>query len=83
MKIVSGKNKVEAALKMIQFIVQDTKLITTFDMNKSDDLDLAILFALIKTSSELDKQLRLALTWDRSDIAEAKIFRQGKQVKPG
>ncbi|CAH8537466.1 unnamed protein product [Schistosoma bovis] len=82
LKIVSGKNKVEAALKMIQFIVQDTKLITTFDMNKSDDLDLAILFALIKTSSELDKQLRLALTWDRSDIAEAKIFRQGKQVKP-
>ncbi|CAI2728827.1 unnamed protein product [Schistosoma spindalis] len=82
LKIVSGKNKVEAALKMIQLIVQDTKLITTFDMNKSDDLDLAILFALIKTSSELDKQLRLALTWDRSDIAEAKIFRQGKQVKP-
>uniref|UniRef100_A0A094ZK28 Transient receptor potential cation channel subfamily M member 6 n=1 Tax=Schistosoma haematobium TaxID=6185 RepID=A0A094ZK28_SCHHA len=82
LKIVSGKNKIEAALKMIQFIVQDTKLITTFDMNKSDDLDLAILFALIKTSSELDKQLRLALTWDRSDIAEAKIFRQGKQVKP-
>ncbi|XP_018644719.1 transient receptor potential cation channel,subfamily m, member, putative [Schistosoma mansoni] len=82
LKIVSGKNKVEAALKMIQLIVKDTKLITTFDMNKSDDLDLAILFALIKTSSELDKQLRLALTWDRCDIAEAKIFRQGKQVKP-
>ncbi|KAK4471947.1 hypothetical protein MN116_005327 [Schistosoma mekongi] len=82
LKPVSGKNKIEAALKMIQFIVQDTKLITTFDMNKSDDLDLAILYALIKTSSELDKQLELALTWDRSDIAEAKIFRQGKQVNP-
>ncbi|CAH8543714.1 unnamed protein product [Heterobilharzia americana] len=81
-KPVSGRNKVDAALKMIEVIVKDTKLITTFDMNKSDDLDLAILFALIKTSSELDKQLELALTWDRSDIAEAKIFRQGKQVNP-
>nr|CAH8850615.1 unnamed protein product [Trichobilharzia regenti] len=81
-KPVSGRNKVEAALKMIEFIVKDTTLITTFDMNKSDDLDLAILFALIKTSSELDKQLELALTWDRSDIARAKIFRQAKQVNP-
>ncbi|KAK4471440.1 hypothetical protein MN116_004868 [Schistosoma mekongi] len=73
--------KVDAALKMIELIVQNTNLITTFDMNKSNDLDLAILFSLIKTSSDLEKQLKLAFTWKRSDIAREKIFQQGKQLK--
>lgn len=68
---------------MIIEIIQDPKLITIFDMNQSDDLDLAILFALIKTNSQITVQLDLAFTWDRSDIAEEKIFRQGVRVGPG
>ncbi|KAH8876251.1 Transient receptor potential cation channel trpm [Schistosoma japonicum] len=75
--------KVDAALKMIEFIVRNKNLITTFDMNTSNDLDLAILFSLIKTSSDLEKQLKLAFTWKRSDIAREKIFQQGKQLKQG
>ena len=46
-------------------------------MNKQEGLDSAILSALLKGrgASNLD-QLKLALTWDRSDIAEEKIFSQ-------
>ncbi|KAF8569225.1 hypothetical protein P879_02586 [Paragonimus westermani] len=79
---VSGAKKVKEAIEMISEIVHDPKLITTFDMNKSDDLDLAILYALIKTNSCLTTQLKLAFTWDRSDIAEEKIFQQGARVDP-
>ncbi|VDO59149.1 unnamed protein product [Schistosoma margrebowiei] len=77
---ISGTaSKVDSAIKMIEFIVQNDKLITTFDMNHSNDLDLAILYSLIKTSSNLDKQLELAFTWKRSDIARDIIFQQGNQ----
>ncbi|KAF5404942.1 Transient receptor potential cation channel subfamily M member 6 [Paragonimus heterotremus] len=79
---VSGAKKVKEAIEMIVEIVHDPKLITTFDMNKSDDLDLAILYSLIKTNSCLTTQLKLAFTWDRSDIAEEKIFQQGARVDP-
>ncbi|KAF7257106.1 hypothetical protein EG68_05898 [Paragonimus skrjabini miyazakii] len=79
---VSGAKKVKEAIEMIAEIVHDPKLITTFDMNKSDDLDLAILYSLIKTNSCLTTQLKLAFTWDRSDIAEEKIFQQGARVDP-
>ncbi|KAA3674243.1 transient receptor potential cation channel subfamily M member 3 [Paragonimus westermani] len=79
---VSGAKKLKEAIEMISEIVHDPKLITTFDMNKSDDLDLAILYALIKTNSCLTTQLKLAFTWDRSDIAEEKIFQQGARVDP-
>uniref|UniRef100_A0A183AFB2 LSDAT_euk domain-containing protein n=1 Tax=Echinostoma caproni TaxID=27848 RepID=A0A183AFB2_9TREM len=79
---ISGKAKADSALEMIIEILRDPKLITTFDMNKSDDLDLAILFALIKTNSRINTQLELAFTWNRSDIAEEKIFRQGVRVEP-
>lgn len=77
---ISGTpSKVDSAIKMIEFIVQNESLITTFDMNQSNDLDLAILFSLIKTSSNADKQLELAFAWKRSDIAREKIFQQGYQ----
>ncbi|VDP68570.1 unnamed protein product [Schistosoma curassoni] len=77
---ISGTpSKVDSAIEMIEFIVQNDRLITTFDMNHSNDLDLAILYSLIKTSSNLDKQLELAFTWKRSDIARDIIFQQGNQ----
>lgn len=50
-------------------------------MNKDNSLDMAILSALLKakpnsTTTQLLEQLKLALTWNRSDIAEEKIFSQ-------
>ncbi|TPP58044.1 putative transient receptor potential cation channel subfamily m member [Fasciola gigantica] len=77
-----SRDEKEIALEMIIEIIQDPKLITIFNMNQSDDLDLAILFALIKTNSQITTQLELAFTWDRSDIAEEKVFRQGVRVGP-
>ncbi|CAH8547615.1 unnamed protein product [Heterobilharzia americana] len=73
--------KVHDIVKMIEFIVQKTQLITIFDMSQSSDLDLAILSALIKASSNSDKQLELAFTWERSHILEEKIFREGQKIK--
>lgn len=81
---ISGTaSKVDSAIEMIEFIVQNDRLITTFDMNHSNDLDLAILYSLIKTSSNIDKQLELAFTWKRSDIARDIIFQQGNQFDQG
>nr|XP_034329514.1 transient receptor potential cation channel subfamily M member-like 2 isoform X1 [Crassostrea gigas] len=57
-------------------------LINIFPMNKHEDLDIAILTALLNSegaenSDEIRKnQLKLALTWDRADIAQEEIFRE-------
>ena len=50
-------------------------------MNKHDELDLAILSVLLKSHSGADKyrrdhQLKLALMWNRVDIAREEIFRE-------
>nr|CAH8850050.1 unnamed protein product [Trichobilharzia regenti] len=74
-------DKVSDALGMIYTIVRNPELITTFDMNHSDDFDLAILSALIKVSPYVEKQLQLAFTWGRSDIAQEKIFRKGRPIR--
>lgn len=54
---------------------------TVFNMNKADELDLAILSVLLKAQAGGDEQqrlsqLKLALTWDRVDIAQEEIFRE-------
>ncbi|VEL23208.1 unnamed protein product [Protopolystoma xenopodis] len=67
-------DKATEAFQLIEIIVQDPRLINTFDMKGSDDLDAAILYALIKTSSEVENQLELALSWNRVDIAQDKII---------
>nr|CAH8824499.1 unnamed protein product [Trichobilharzia regenti] len=73
-------HNINQAIKMIECIVQNAELVTIFDLNQSSDFDLAILYALIKTSSNLEKQLELAFTWDRCDIAQDKIFQQSKSI---
>ena len=50
-------------------------------MNKAEDLDMAILSVLLKAHAGGDEiqrltQLKLALTWDRVDIAQEEIFRE-------
>ncbi|ELT87598.1 hypothetical protein CAPTEDRAFT_226576 [Capitella teleta] len=58
---------------------ENENLITVFDMNKNEEFDLAILSALLKGQGAIDTkqlhdQLKLAITWNRCDIAEEKIF---------
>ncbi|XP_052773611.1 transient receptor potential cation channel subfamily M member-like 2 [Mya arenaria] len=70
----------------VQICCKNPDLMTVFNMNKHDELDLAILSVLLKKNSGADKhvgdtnqrlnQLRLALTWNRVDIAQEEIFRE-------
>ena len=58
-----------------------------FNINKHEDLDLAILSVLLKAHSGGDEtqrltQLKLALTWNRVDIAQEEIFREDVLWKP-
>uniref|UniRef100_A0A1I8IF01 LSDAT_euk domain-containing protein n=1 Tax=Macrostomum lignano TaxID=282301 RepID=A0A1I8IF01_9PLAT len=87
--------KVDENMSMLLEIVQKEKLITVFDMNRSDDLDLAILSALLKESvlifpihllvmdakrlDDYKQQLQLSMTWNRPDIAAEKIFTEEHQ----
>uniref|UniRef100_A0A8C4LLN3 non-specific serine/threonine protein kinase n=1 Tax=Equus asinus asinus TaxID=83772 RepID=A0A8C4LLN3_EQUAS len=61
-------------------------LITIFDPDseESQDLDLAILTALLKgTNLSASEQLNLAMAWDRVDIAKKHILIYGQHWKPG
>ncbi|XP_050015899.1 transient receptor potential cation channel subfamily M member 6 isoform X2 [Alexandromys fortis] len=60
--------------------------ITIFDADSEEhqDLDLAILTALLKgTSLSVSEQLNLAIAWDRVDIAKKHILIYGQHWKPG
>uniref|UniRef100_UPI00398E70EC transient receptor potential cation channel subfamily M member 2 n=1 Tax=Pristiophorus japonicus TaxID=55135 RepID=UPI00398E70EC len=77
--------------KKIQDIIRMQELLTVFRAEKSrnDELDVAILQALFKASSfrghqgqeTLDHQLKLAVTWNRVDIAKSNIFTEDKEWK--
>ncbi|EGW00527.1 Transient receptor potential cation channel subfamily M member 6 [Cricetulus griseus] len=60
--------------------------ITIFDAESEEhqDLDLAILTALLKgTNLSISEQLNLAMAWDRMDIAKKHILIYGQHWKPG
>uniref|UniRef100_G3UN58 Uncharacterized protein n=1 Tax=Loxodonta africana TaxID=9785 RepID=G3UN58_LOXAF len=60
--------------------------ITIFDADSEEqqDLDLAILTALLKgTNLSASEQLNLAMAWDRMDIAKKQILIYGQHWKPG
>jgi hypothetical protein len=58
--------------------------ITVFDIGKNQDLDLAILSALLKgRSARPIDQLQLALKWNRVDVAVEKLFTDTDLYQPG
>ncbi|KAI4893011.1 hypothetical protein NFI96_027337 [Prochilodus magdalenae] len=77
--------------KKIQDIVRMRQLLTVFciDEEKNSDLDVAILQAFLKASRNGDsvgkrnreRQLELAVAWNRVDIAESEIFTEESQWK--
>ncbi|XP_041056739.1 transient receptor potential cation channel subfamily M member 2 isoform X2 [Carcharodon carcharias] len=87
-----SEQKIISWTKKIQDIVRMRELLTVFRAEKSrnDELDVAILQALLKASSlrgqqgqeNLDHQLKLAVAWNRVDIAKSNIFTDDKQWKP-
>uniref|UniRef100_A0A8C2K394 Transient receptor potential cation channel, subfamily M, member 2 n=1 Tax=Cyprinus carpio TaxID=7962 RepID=A0A8C2K394_CYPCA len=70
--------------KKIQDIIRMSHLLTVFhiDEDKNSDVDVAILQALLKVPKSdehaarqsLERQLELAVAWNRVDIAESEIF---------
>ncbi|XP_062389510.1 transient receptor potential cation channel subfamily M member 2-like [Sardina pilchardus] len=76
-----SKDKVNEWTNKIQNIIRMPHLLTVFRMekNKNSDLDVAILQAFLKASrteenTGWEKQLKLAMNWNRVDIAEREIF---------
>ncbi|XP_045632328.1 transient receptor potential cation channel subfamily M member 2 isoform X6 [Ursus americanus] len=78
--------------KKIQDIVRKRQLLTIFREGKDgqEDMDVAILQALLKASrshdyfghENWDHQLKLAVAWNRVDIARSEIFSDERQWKP-
>ncbi|XP_059865742.1 transient receptor potential cation channel subfamily M member 2 [Delphinus delphis] len=78
--------------KKIQDIVRRRQLLTVFREGKDgqQDVDVAILQALLKASrshdhfghENWDHQLKLAVAWNRVDIARSEIFTDERQWKP-
>ncbi|KAE8299410.1 hypothetical protein D5F01_LYC01805 [Larimichthys crocea] len=74
--------------KTIQDIIRMSHLLTIFRVGPDNqgDVDVAILQALLKASrtSEslgIERQLQLAIAWNRADIAETEIFTEDSQWK--
>ncbi|KAL9966190.1 hypothetical protein ACROYT_G024228 [Oculina patagonica] len=69
--------------KMIEQVLEDEKMISIYrlddETNISQDIDLAILKALLKANSSSPLvQLNLALAWNRIDVAKSEIFTEEK-----
>ncbi|XP_054544865.1 transient receptor potential cation channel subfamily M member 6 isoform X2 [Talpa occidentalis] len=63
---------------------RDSITIFDADSEESQDLDLAILTALLKgTNLSASEQLNLAMAWDRVDIAKKHILIYGQHWQPG
>ncbi|XP_055463196.1 transient receptor potential cation channel subfamily M member 2 isoform X2 [Psammomys obesus] len=86
------ENQIVEWTKKIQDIVRRRQLLTIFREGKDgqQDVDVAILQALLKASRSLDHfghenwdhQLKLAVAWNRVDIARSEIFTDEWQWKP-
>ncbi|XP_041432693.1 transient receptor potential cation channel subfamily M member 2 isoform X2 [Xenopus laevis] len=86
------EQKIADWTKKIQDIMRHNQLLTVFQVDKDDqhDIDVAILQALLKASlghdhqghENWDHQLKLAVAWNRVDIARSDIFTDELQWKP-
>ncbi|CAI9558338.1 unnamed protein product, partial [Staurois parvus] len=86
------EDKIVELTKQIQDIMRHSQLLTIFQADKDDqhNIDDAIIQALLKASLRLDQQghenwehqLKLAVAWNRVDIARSEIFTDDHQWKP-
>uniref|UniRef100_A0A8C6XGJ8 Transient receptor potential cation channel subfamily M member 2 n=1 Tax=Naja naja TaxID=35670 RepID=A0A8C6XGJ8_NAJNA len=86
------ENKIVEWTKKIQDIVRNKQLLTIFREGKDgqQDIDVAILQAMLKASrchdhfghENWDYQLKLAVAWNRVDIARSEIFTEDHEWKP-
>ncbi|XP_042315429.1 transient receptor potential cation channel subfamily M member 2 isoform X2 [Sceloporus undulatus] len=86
------ESKIVEWTKKIQDIVRNRQLLTIFREGKDgqQDVDVAILQAMLKASryrdhfghENWDHQLKLAVAWNRVDIARSEIFTDDHEWKP-
>ncbi|XP_062832545.1 transient receptor potential cation channel subfamily M member 2 isoform X1 [Anolis carolinensis] len=86
------ERKIVEWTKKIQDIVRNRQLLTIFREGKDgqQDIDVAILQAMLKASryrdhfghENWDHQLKLAVAWNRVDIARSEIFTDDHEWKP-
>ncbi|XP_029463786.1 transient receptor potential cation channel subfamily M member 2 [Rhinatrema bivittatum] len=86
------ENQIVEWTKKIQDIIRRSQLLTIYreDKDGQHDVDVAILQALLKASrshdhqghENWDHQLKLAVAWNRVDIARSEIFTDELQCKP-
>ncbi|XP_072177786.1 transient receptor potential cation channel subfamily M member-like 2 [Diadema setosum] len=77
--------EMDEILLAINDCMADENLLTVFEMQKGEhtDLDLAILTALLKLQAVTPiNQLSLALSWNRVDVAESRIFTDDVSLPP-
>ncbi|XP_045189390.2 transient receptor potential cation channel subfamily M member-like 2 isoform X2 [Mercenaria mercenaria] len=82
------EDKVNPIKESVKICCQNADLMIIFNMNKAEDLDMAILSVLLKAQAGGDEnqrltQLKLALTWNRVDLAQEEIFREDVLWKQG
>ncbi|XP_043568129.1 transient receptor potential cation channel subfamily M member 6 isoform X3 [Chiloscyllium plagiosum] len=81
-----GQKQSDHLFKILMECMEHRESITIFDADSEEqqDIDLAILTALLKgTSTSASDQLSLALAWDRVDIAKKNILVYGQHWKVG
>ncbi|XP_059825691.1 transient receptor potential cation channel subfamily M member 6 isoform X1 [Hypanus sabinus] len=79
-----GQKQSDHLFKILMECMEHRESITIFDADSEEqqDIDLAILTALLKgTNTSASDQLSLALAWDRVDIAKRNILVYGKHWK--
>uniref|UniRef100_K1QLP0 Transient receptor potential cation channel subfamily M member 8 n=1 Tax=Magallana gigas TaxID=29159 RepID=K1QLP0_MAGGI len=79
-----GSDNVEGHWNILRECVYERELVTVFDYHKTLEIDVAILKSLLKANREQEfDQLKLALAWNRIDIAKSEIFTEDKIWPPG
>ncbi|XP_051876603.1 transient receptor potential cation channel subfamily M member 6-like [Pristis pectinata] len=81
-----GQKQSDHLFKILMECMEHRESITIFDADSEEqqDIDLAILTALLKgTNTSASDQLSLALAWDRVDIAKRNILVYGQHWKVG
>ncbi|XP_061181480.1 transient receptor potential cation channel subfamily M member 2-like [Saccostrea echinata] len=79
-----GQDKIEEYYTILCECVVQRELVTVFDYHSTLGIDVAILKSLLKANKDqVFDQLKLALAWNRIDIAKSEIFTEDKIWPPG
>eukprot|EP00794_Sanderia_malayensis_P003485 gene3485-3983_t len=82
---VFGQKNQDTVYAQIEELLRQKRMVSVYrldDEKGSQDIDLAILRALLKVDQNFISQLKLSLAWNRIDVAKSEIFPEKKRIKP-